>query len=129
MQTVSKRSFSSRALTGLCATVMTLGLTTGSVLAVEISEEDYKLLQKYKQIEAGKQQPPTQSPAADKGNDDHYDHSGAPHETPHKAEPRPVVTQASPRQLPTRLPIWFSSSCRINTTGIITIPAVTPTSF
>ena len=36
--------------TGLCA-ANTLGLTTGSALAVEVSEEDYKLLQKYKQSE------------------------------------------------------------------------------
>ena len=33
MQTVSKRSFSNRALTGLCATAITLGLVSGSALA------------------------------------------------------------------------------------------------
>ena len=43
--------------TGLCAAI-TLGLTTGSVLAHD-----------------------------DKGSHDGYDHSGEPHETPHKAEP------------------------------------------
>jgi hypothetical protein len=48
-----------RTLLPVFSTAITLGLTTGNALAHD-----------------------------DKGNDDHYDHSGAPHETPHKAEPR-----------------------------------------
>ena len=51
----------------LCAVVILLGLTTASVLAVEVSEEDYKLLQAYKKTLADKKLPP--------------------HEMPHKAEP------------------------------------------
>jgi hypothetical protein len=58
MQTTSKSSLPNRLLTGLCVLAMTLGFTTGSVLAHD-----------------------------EKGNDDHYDHSGAPHETQYKAEP------------------------------------------
>lgn len=86
MQPILKRLPLFMIRAGLCAAI-TLGLTTGSALAVEVSEEDYKLLQKYKQTEAGKQQPPTQNPVPDKGNDVGYDHSGEPHETPHKVEP------------------------------------------
>ena len=47
-----------QSLTALCAAVMLLGLTTGSVLAVDVSEEDYKLLQSVKKKEADKQLPP-----------------------------------------------------------------------
>ena len=57
MQTRLKNTLSGMARAGLCA-VIALGFTTGSVLAHD-----------------------------KQGNDDHYDHSGAPHETPHKAEP------------------------------------------
>jgi hypothetical protein len=36
-------------MTGLCGLAITLAFTFGSALAVEVSEEDYKLLQKIKQ--------------------------------------------------------------------------------
>jgi hypothetical protein len=50
-------------LTALCAAVMLLGVTTGSVLAVEVSEEDYKMLQTLKKKEAEKQLPPHEQSA------------------------------------------------------------------
>jgi hypothetical protein len=43
-----------KSLTALCAAVISLGLATGSVLAVEVSDEDYKTLQADKQKEAEK---------------------------------------------------------------------------
>ncbi len=51
--------------TTLCAavTMLGLGLASGSVLAVEVSDEDYKLLQEYKKKEADKQLPPHEAPA------------------------------------------------------------------
>ncbi len=52
-------------LTTLCAAVISLGLTSGSVLAVEVSEEDFKLLQALKKKQADKQLPPHQQPAPD----------------------------------------------------------------
>jgi hypothetical protein len=54
-----------QSLTALCAAVMLLGFTTGSVLAVEVSEEDYKMLQTLKKKEADKQLPPHERPAPD----------------------------------------------------------------
>jgi hypothetical protein len=36
-------------MTGLCGLAITHAFTFGSALAVEVSEEDYKLLQKIKQ--------------------------------------------------------------------------------
>jgi hypothetical protein len=57
MQTRLKNTLSGMARAGLCAAIA-LGFTTGSVLAHDKQD-----------------------------NDNHYDHSGAPHETPHKAEP------------------------------------------
>ena len=57
MQAILKRSPLFMIRTGLCAAI-TLGLTTGNALAHDA-----------------------------KGNDNHNDHIGAPHETPHKAEP------------------------------------------
>ena len=57
MQPILKRLPLFMIRTGLCAAIA-LGLTTGSVLAHD-----------------------------DKGSHDGYDHSGKPHETPHKAEP------------------------------------------
>ena len=62
MQITSKSSLPSRVLTGLCALVITLGFTSGSVLAAEVSEEDYKLLQKIKQEQAGKEKPAHEQP-------------------------------------------------------------------
>jgi hypothetical protein len=56
-----------RVLTVLCALVIMLGFTPVSVLAVEVSEADYKLLQKIKLEQAAKQKPA--------------------HEQPHTAEP------------------------------------------
>ena len=64
---ITSSSLPIKVLTGLCALVIMLGFTPGSVLAVEVSEEDYKLLQKYKQEQAGKEKPA--------------------HEQPHTAEP------------------------------------------
>ena len=52
-----------KALTALCAAGILLGLTTGSVLAVEVSDEDYKTLQAHKKKQAEKQLPPHEQPA------------------------------------------------------------------
>jgi hypothetical protein len=50
-------------LTALCAAVIFLGFTTGSVLAVDVSDEDYKTLQAHKKKQAEKQLPPDERPA------------------------------------------------------------------
>jgi hypothetical protein len=52
-----------KSLTALCAAVISLGLATGSVLAVEVSDEDYKTLQTHKKKQAEKQLPPHERPA------------------------------------------------------------------
>ena len=49
--------------TALCAAMAMLGLATGSVLAVEVSDEDYKVLRAYKKKEADKQLQPHEAPA------------------------------------------------------------------
>jgi hypothetical protein len=49
----------------VCAAVISLGLATGSVLAVEVSDEDHKTLQDYKKKEVDKQLPPHEAPAPD----------------------------------------------------------------
>lgn len=64
---ITSSSLPLRVLTGLCALIITLGFTPGSALAVEVSEEDYKLLQKIKQEQTHKEKPA--------------------HEQPHTAEP------------------------------------------
>jgi len=60
MQSISKSLLPNRVLAGLCALAM--GFASGSVLAVEVSEEDYKLLQKIKQQEANKKLPAHEQP-------------------------------------------------------------------
>jgi hypothetical protein len=83
------------ALIGLCSVTILLGLTSGGVLAVEVSEEDYKLLQEYKKKLAEKQLPPHEMPSkseADYKSSQAYKKKLAekqlpPHEAPHKAEP------------------------------------------
>jgi len=62
MQSTSESSLLNWVLTGLCALVIMLGFTPASVLAVEVSEEDYKLLQKYKQELAHKEKPAHEQP-------------------------------------------------------------------
>jgi hypothetical protein len=52
-----------KALTALCAAGILLGLTTSSVLAVDVSDEDYKTLQAHKKKQAEKQLPPNEQPA------------------------------------------------------------------
>jgi hypothetical protein len=52
-----------KSLTALCAAVILLGFTTGSVLAVDVSDEDYKTLQIHKKKEAEQQLPPHKRPA------------------------------------------------------------------
>ena len=52
-----------KTLAALCAAVILLGFTTGSVLAVDVSDEDYKTLQAHKKKQAEKQQPPHEQPA------------------------------------------------------------------
>jgi sugar diacid utilization regulator len=49
MQSTTKSSLPNRGMTVLCGLAITLAFTFGSALAVEVSEEDYKLLQKIKQ--------------------------------------------------------------------------------
>jgi hypothetical protein len=53
----------SKIVLALSALVIFLGLASGSVLAVEISDEDYKLFQAYKKTLANKQQPPHEAEA------------------------------------------------------------------
>ena len=62
MQITSQSSLLNWVLTGLCALVITLGFTPVSVLAVEVSEEDYKLLQKIKQEQSHKEKQPHEQP-------------------------------------------------------------------
>jgi len=62
MQKTSKSLLPNRVLTGLCALAIALGFASGSVLAVEVSEEDYKLLQKIKQQQAKKKLPAHEQP-------------------------------------------------------------------
>ena len=62
MKITLKSSLPNRVLTGLCALVITLGFASGSVLAAEVSEEDYKLLQKIKQEQADKEKPAHEQP-------------------------------------------------------------------
>jgi hypothetical protein len=52
-----------KSLTALCAAVISLGLATGSVLAVEVSDEDHTTLQALKKKESEAQLPPHQRPA------------------------------------------------------------------
>jgi hypothetical protein len=52
-----------KALTAMCAAGILLGLSTSSVLAVEVSDEDYKTLQAHKKKQAEKQLPPHEQPA------------------------------------------------------------------
>jgi hypothetical protein len=52
-----------KTLTALCVAGILLGLTTGSVLAVEVSDEDYKTLQAHKKKQAEKALPPHEQPA------------------------------------------------------------------
>jgi hypothetical protein len=54
---ITSSSLPLRVLTGFCALVIMLGFTPASVLAVEVSEEDYKLLQKIKLEQANKEKP------------------------------------------------------------------------
>ena len=61
-----------KSLTVLCAAVISLGLCTGSVLAVDVSDEDYKTLQTHKKKQAEKQRPshkwpPPAEPGASEG--------------------------------------------------------------
>ncbi|MDX2419434.1 MAG: hypothetical protein QNK19_18390 [Xanthomonadales bacterium] len=49
--------------TALFTAVIMLGLACGSALAVEISDEDYKILQDYKKSQAEKKLPPHEKPA------------------------------------------------------------------
>ena len=52
-----------KALTALFAAGILLGLSTGSVLAVEVSDDDYKTLQAHKKKQAEKQLQPHERPA------------------------------------------------------------------
>jgi hypothetical protein len=64
MKSGSKCLYSIRTvLIGLCTATILLGLTTGSVLAVEVSDEDHKSLQAHKKKEADKQLQPSHRPA------------------------------------------------------------------
>jgi hypothetical protein len=63
MKTKLRNKRLNTALTALCAAGILLGLTTSSVLAVEVSDEDYKTLQAHKKKQAEKQLPPHEQPA------------------------------------------------------------------
>jgi hypothetical protein len=57
--------FFRKTLISLCTVAIIFGLTTSSVLAVEVSDEDYKTLQAHKKKQAEKQLPPYEKPAPD----------------------------------------------------------------
>ena len=63
MKTKRQNRRLNQAMTVLCAAVMLLGLTTGSVLAVEVSDEDATKLEAVKKKEAAKQLPAHEQPA------------------------------------------------------------------
>jgi len=63
MKTERRKKQLSKPLTVLCVAVISLGFSTGSLLAVEVSDEDYKTLQKHKQKTAEQQLPAHQRPA------------------------------------------------------------------
>ena len=63
MKTKRQNSRLNQAMTVLCAAVMLLGLTIGSVLAVEVSDEDAAKLQAVKKKEADKALPAHEQPA------------------------------------------------------------------
>jgi hypothetical protein len=63
MKATENKRYLKMALTGLPAVAITLGLTSGSVLAAEVSDEDYKTIQIHKQKEAEKQLSPSKRPA------------------------------------------------------------------
>jgi hypothetical protein len=63
MKATGEKRYLKIAMAGLPAVAITFGLASGSVLAAEVSEEDYKLIQSHKKKEAEKQLPPHQRPA------------------------------------------------------------------
>ena len=66
MKATGKIRYLKVALAGLPAVAITFGLTSGSVLAVEVSDEDYKTLQIHKTKQAEKQLPPHLRPPPSK---------------------------------------------------------------
>jgi hypothetical protein len=65
---ITSSSLPNRVLTVLFALVIMLGFTPGRVLAVEVSEEDYKLLQKIKQEQSHKEKPAHEQQHSDGGH-------------------------------------------------------------
>jgi hypothetical protein len=63
MKATVKKRYLKRALAGLPAVAITFGLASGSVLAAEVSDEDYKTIQIHKKKEAEKELPPHLRPA------------------------------------------------------------------
>ena len=55
MKATGKKRYLKMAMAGLPAVAITFGLASGSVLAAEVSEEDYKLIQSHKKKDAEKQ--------------------------------------------------------------------------
>ena len=96
-----------KVMAGFCTAAIVLGLSTGSVLAVEVSDEDYKLLQAYKKQQADKKLPPHQA--------------SPPSKSPANAKPGNLAEAATIRSL-----LWFSFSCRILINGKTTIRMATP---
>ena len=111
MQAKLKHTLSGMVRAGLC-TAITFGLMSGSALAVEVSEEDYKLLQSL--IKAMT-----------------LAMTIAGRHTRRRIRPnhRPAVTKILPVPQQIQSQTWFSSRFRINITGKTIIPAVIPISF
>jgi hypothetical protein len=63
IKATEKRRYFKMAMAGLPAVAVMFGLLSGSVLAVEVSQEDYNQLQALKKKEAKKQLPPHERPA------------------------------------------------------------------
>jgi hypothetical protein len=63
MKVTENKRYLKRALTGLPAVAITFGLASGSVLAAEVSQEDYQKVQTLNKKEAEKQLPPHLRPA------------------------------------------------------------------
>jgi hypothetical protein len=66
MKATEKKRYLKMALAGLPAVAITFGLASSSVLAVEVSDEDYKTLQVHKKKEAEKELPPHLRPPPSK---------------------------------------------------------------
>ncbi len=122
-----------KSLTALCAAVTMLVLSTSSILAVEISDEDYKLLQEYKKKLAEKQLPAHERPSKVKQTISRprltkrkkLKNSCRRMKGPLKQSHQPVGTPTSPQRPPIRFQIWFRLRFRMHIVRVTTIRTAT----